>query len=60
MIATVITLVTSVFEILDQLFGTEFGLNVPAVEIFLAAITPLLVWLVPNVAWRAFNSRWPH
>lgn len=60
MIATIITLITSILEILDQLFGTEFGLNVPAIEITLAAITPLLVWGIPNVAWRAFGSRWPH
>lgn len=59
MIATIIALITSVLEILDQLFGTEFGVNVPAIEIFLAAITPILVWFIPNVAWRAFNLRGP-
>lgn len=56
MIATVVTLITSALEIIDQLFGTELGLNVPAIEIALAAITPVLVWVLPNINWRA---RWP-
>jgi hypothetical protein len=52
MTATIITLITSAAEIVDQLFGSNLGADVPGVEIFLAAITPLLVWLAPRLPWR--------
>lgn len=55
MSALIITLITSLFEIADQLFGSQLGVNVPAIEIFLAAVTPLLVWLSTRFGWQ----RWP-
>lgn len=57
MIATLITVITGILEILDQLFATELGSTyAEVIEIFLAAVTPLLVWLLPHFAWR---TRWP-
>jgi hypothetical protein len=52
MTATIITLITSLFEIVDQVFGFEWSAYQPGIEVFLAAITPLLVWLVPKIKWQ--------
>jgi hypothetical protein len=58
MIPLVITIITSALEILDMVFGNNWiGLKEP-IEIFLAAVTPLLVWLVPHFSWHA-RERWP-
>jgi len=51
MIAVIVTVITSTLEILDQVLGVQIDLNVPAIEIFLAALTPMLVWLLPKIPW---------
>jgi len=51
MIAVIVTLITSVLEILDQLWGIAWHDYQASIEIFLAAITPILVWLLPQVPW---------
>ena len=51
MIALVVTLVTSALEIIDQLFGANWIDYRGDIEIALAAITPLLVWLLPKIRW---------
>jgi len=52
MIAIIVTVITGILEILDQLFGVQLGLPVEGIEILLAAITPLLVWLLPQIQWK--------
>ena len=52
MIAIIVTVVTGILEILDQLFGVQLGLPVEGIEILLAALTPLLVWLLPQIPWK--------
>jgi hypothetical protein len=52
MIALVVTLVTSALEIADQLFSIDGESYREGIEVFLAAITPLLVWLAPSIKWR--------
>lgn len=52
MIAVIITVITGALEIIDQLIGSQLGVNVEAIEIVLAALTPLLVWGVPQIPWR--------
>jgi hypothetical protein len=51
MIAVIVTAVTSVLEIIDTLWGSNWMDFKDTIEIFLAAITPLLVWLLPMVPW---------
>jgi hypothetical protein len=50
-IALIVTVVTSVLEIIDQLVGSELTGHAQAIEVGLAVITPLLVWLLPKVQW---------
>lgn len=51
MIPVLVTVITGLLEIADMLFGSDLGLNVPAIEIVLAAITPILVWGLPQLPW---------
>jgi len=53
MIAVIITVITSVLEIITQLWGSNFAGLQAEIEIFLAAVTPVLVWLLPQVPWLA-------
>jgi hypothetical protein len=49
--ALLVTGVTSLLEIFDVLFSTNLAPRYSDdVELFLAAVTPLLVWFVPR--WR--------
>jgi hypothetical protein len=41
-------LLMGVVAILDQLFGIDIGLGEDTVTAIAAALTPILVWLVPN------------
>lgn len=53
MMAVWITAVIAVLEIIDQIFGVQIGLSdagVKAIEIFLAAVTPLLAWF--GIHWK--------
>jgi hypothetical protein len=51
MIAVIITLITSALEIIDQLFGSHWSTYQGGIEVALALITPVLVWLVPRIEW---------
>lgn len=51
MIPLIVTIITSALEIIDMLIGSQLGLNVQAIEIVLAAITPILVWGLPQLPW---------
>jgi len=49
--ALLVTAITSVLEIADMIFSGDWSYYSGDVEIFLAAITPLAVWLVPR--WKS-------
>lgn len=42
--------ITSVLEIADMIFSGDWSSYSGDIEMFLAAVTPLLVWFVPR--WR--------
>jgi hypothetical protein len=47
----IVTGITSTLEVIDILFSTNLAPSYSSdIQIFLAAITPLAVWLVPR--WR--------
>jgi hypothetical protein len=52
MIPLIVTLITSALEIADQVFATELAPHTQEIAVFLAVITPILVWAVPNIDWR--------
>jgi hypothetical protein len=45
-----LTGITSALEVIDIVFGSEWSSYKDDIEVALAAITPLLVWIIP--AWR--------
>ena len=55
MTAVLITIIAGIIEIADQLFGVAWQDYQAPIEIFLAAVTPLLVWFIPK--WT--ETRWP-
>jgi hypothetical protein len=46
----VLTGITSALEVIDIVFGSEWSSYKDDIEVALAAVTPLLVWIIP--AWR--------
>ena len=44
----IVALIMAILTILDQIFGVKFGISQEVVTVILAALTPILVWLIPN------------
>lgn len=43
-----VALVMGLLSILNLVFGIDLGITPETISVIIAAITPLLVWLVPN------------
>ena len=43
-----IAIVMGVLSLLNLLFGINFGIDPAALSSIIAALTPVLVWLIPN------------
>ena len=44
----IVALIMALLVVLDQVFALRVGISEEVITIAIAAITPILVWLVPN------------